>query len=216
MKSGTLDARNPIRADLRRTILERIVRGELAPGSRIKEVRLAEELGVSRTPLREVLINLEQEGFVRSELAHGFSVEPLSGREVRETYPLVWTLECLALQSSGTAVSSLLGRLSGINEAFAAATAADERLELDRNWHETLLSYCPNQRLNTLLSGLRTALRRYEHLFMSDAGLVMESVRQHRQVIEALQANDGNTAERILTENWRVSMELLLIRLGEP
>lgn len=216
MKPGTSDAPVPIRADLRRTILERIVRGDLAPGSRIKEVRLAEEMGVSRTPLREVLINLEQEGFVRSELAHGFSVEPLSGREVRETYPLVWTLECLALRSSGIAITSLLERLSAINDTFAVATTADERLELDRNWHETLLSSCPNQRLNILLSGLRTVLRRYEHRFMSDVGLVTESVRQHRQIIEALHAKDTDSAERILTENWRVSMELLLIRLGEP
>jgi DNA-binding GntR family transcriptional regulator len=216
MRSEPQHTRVPIRADLRRTVLERIVRGELAPGARIKESRLAEELGVSRTPLREVLINLEQEGFVRSELAHGFSVELLSGREVREIYPLVWTLECLALRSSGAAVSLLLGRLADINGTFAAATTASERLELDRSWHETLLSHCPNQRLNTLLSGLRTALRRYEHLFMSDAELVTESVRQHRQIIEALQAKDAEAAERALTENWRVSMELLLIRLGEP
>jgi DNA-binding GntR family transcriptional regulator len=216
MTSSTASPCSPIRTDLRRTVRERIIRGELAPGTRIKEARLAEELGVSRTPLREALINLEQEGFVRSELARGFSVAPLSGREIRESYPLVWTLECLALRSCGAAVSSLLGRLSDINEAFAAATAAGDRLELDRNWHEALLSHCPNQRLNALLCGLRTALRRYERMFMSDAGLVTEAVRQHRQVIEALQARDSEAAERSLTENWRVSMELLLVRLGEP
>jgi DNA-binding GntR family transcriptional regulator len=216
MKPVTSHTPAPIRADLRRLILERIVQGEFAPGDRIKESRLAAELGVSRTPLREVLINLEQEGFVRSELAHGFSVEPLSGREVRETYPLVWTLECLALRSSGVAVISLAGRLSAINDAFAAGTTASERLTLDRSWHETLLSLCPNQRLNGLLSGLRMVLRRYENLFMSDAGLVTESVRQHQQIIEALQTRDAEAAERVLTENWRTSMELLLIRLGEP
>jgi DNA-binding GntR family transcriptional regulator len=197
-------------------VLERIVRGDLAPGIRIKEAHLAEELGISRTPLREALIHLEQEGFVRSELAHGFSVEPLSGREVRETYPLLWTLECLALRSSGSTVSARLGELTEINAAFAAATIAMERLALDRRWHETLLVHCPNQRLNKMLSGLRTVIRRYEHLFMSDAELVTESVQQHLQIIGELQAKDVEEAERVLTVNWRVGMELLLIQLGEP
>ena len=89
-KPQTVSKDAPIRAELSRIVRERIVEGELAPGTRIKESRLAEELGTSRTPLREALINLEQEGFVRSELAHGFSVEPLSGREMRETYPILY------------------------------------------------------------------------------------------------------------------------------
>jgi len=206
----------PIRADLRRIILERIVRGEFAPGDRIREARLAEELGTSRTPLREALIYLEQEGFVRSELAHGFSVEPLSGREVRETYPILWTLEGLALRASGNAIYTLLGDLSQINAALADAKEPEERLRLDAEWHEKLLSHCPNRRLNGILSGLRTAVRRYEHLFMSDADLVIESVKQHQQIIEALQARNVERAEQILTENWRTGMELLLVRLGEP
>jgi len=206
----------PIRADLRRIVLDRIVRGELAPGTRIKESRLAEELGTSRTPLREALINLEQEGFVRSELAHGFTVEPLSGREMRETYPILWTLEVLALRSSGNAVYALLTELSTINTALANALEAEERLRLDTQWHETLLSRCPNRRLNGLISSLRAVVRRYEHLFMSDAEIVVESVRQHQQIIEALQARNVESAAHILTENWRVGMELLLIRLGEP
>lgn len=215
-KSQIENKEAPIRADLRRIVLERIIRGELAPGTRIKEARLAAELGISRTPIREALIKLEQEGIVRSELAHGFTVEPLSGREVRETYPLLWTLEGLALRSSGAAVSARLEELSDINAAFAIATAAIERLDLDRSWHETLLTHCPNQRLNHMLTGLRTAIRRYEHLFMSDASLVVESVQQHRQIIEALRAKEGARAERILMENWRIGMELLLVRFGEP
>ncbi len=208
--------KTPIRADLHRILRERIIQGELAPGGRIREAHLAEEMGTSRTPLREALLCLEQEGFVRSELAHGFSVEPLSGREVREIYPILWTLEGLALRSCGTAVSPLLPELSRINTALAEATEPIERLQLDAAWHETLISSSPNQRLLKMLSGLRLSIRRYEHLFMSDSDLVVESVRQHGQIIEALQSKDIDLALHVLTENWRVSMELLLVRLGEP
>jgi DNA-binding GntR family transcriptional regulator len=205
-----------IRVDLRRIVLERIVSGALAPNIRVKEAHLARELGVSRTPLREALIGLEQEGFVRSELAHGFTVEPLSGREVREIYPILWTLETLALRASGGAVYALAEKLLEINARLARSADSEERLQLDTEWHDTLLSKCPNRRLKNLLSGLKTAAARYENLFMADAALVIESVRQHQQITVALQAGDVDLAECVLIENWRVSMELLLVRLGEP
>jgi DNA-binding GntR family transcriptional regulator len=206
----------PFRTNLRRVVLERIVGGELVPGVRIKESQLAKELGASRTPLREALINLEQEGFVRSELDRGFSVQPLSGREVRETYPILWTLESLALRASGIAVYSRLEDISRINAQFSKTKNPHQRLRYDAHWHETLLSCCPNQRLNALLTSLRTTIRRYEQIYMSDSVLVAESVRQHQQIIEALQAENIERAEELLTENWRMGMELLLVRLGEP
>src|SRR5215469_11142131 len=103
-------SRAPMRADLHRTLLDRIVRGELAPGARIKELQISEELGVSRTPLREALLRLEREGFVRSELARGFSVEPLSAREIRESYPIIAALEALAMRSSAPVLPSLIER----------------------------------------------------------------------------------------------------------
>lgn len=216
MQSESAASKFPIRADLHRILRERIIQGELSPGVRIREAHLAEELGTSRTPLREALIYLEQEGFVRSELAHGFSVEPLSGREVREIYPILWTLEGLALRSCETAVFSLLPELSRINAALAEASQPIERLQWDATWHETLISSSPNQRLLKMLSGLRLSIRRYEHLFMSDSDLVVESVRQHGQIIEALHNKDIDLALQFLTENWRVSRDLILVRLGEP
>jgi len=206
----------PLRGDLCRIIRERIVRGDFAPGARIKEVPLAADLDTSRTPLREALITLEQEGFVRSELAHGFTVEPLSGREIRETYPILWTLETLALRTSGSAIYSLLDDLSRINAELARSQVSEDRLRLDTQWHETLLSRCPNRRLQSMISALRTAMRRYEYLFMDDTGPIEVSVQQHQQIIAALAERNIESAVQILMENWRVGMELLLVRLGEP
>lgn len=177
---------------------------------------MAKELGTSRTPLREALINLEQEGFVQSERACGFSVPPLTGREVREIYPILWTLEGLALRASGNAVCSRIDDLLRINTEFAGSEDANERIRCDARWHEALLSSCPNRRLNALIGSLRNAIRRYEHIYMSDAALVLGSVQQHQQIIDALKAKNGIEAEKLLAENWRLGMELLLVRLGEP
>jgi DNA-binding GntR family transcriptional regulator len=205
-----------MRADLHRALLDRIVRGELAPGARIKELQISEELGVSRTPLREALLRLEREGFVRSELARGFSVEPLSAREIRESYPIIAALEVLAMRSSAPVLPSLIERLTTLNAEFAASAAAEHALDCDKRWHETLISGCPNRRLNQTIVELRSTLRRYERFYMMDAVLISKSATQHARIIDAITAGDVETAVNALADNWRAGMETLLLRVGEP
>src|SRR5713101_6738628 len=89
-----------LRQDVLQALLKRIIEGTLKPATKIIESRLAAELDVSRTPLREALLHLEREGLVRSDLRRGFTVERLSAREVRETYPLLAALECFGVRSS--------------------------------------------------------------------------------------------------------------------
>jgi DNA-binding GntR family transcriptional regulator len=211
-----MSTRSSIRTELHRAILEQIVRGKLIPGDRIKESHLARSLGASRTPLREALFSLERDGFVRSELDRGFSVEPLSGREVRETYPILWTLEGLAVRSGVPLAYSLVDKLAQINSRLAGTVGPGRALELDTQWHETLVSASPNRRLKETLARLRLVIRRYELVYMKKSPLIFESVRQHQEVIDALVSEDLDAAVEGLTENWRFGMEALLVHLGEP
>ena len=84
--------REPLREQVHRAIVGRILREDLAPGARISDSVLAQELGVSRTPVREALLRLEREGFLDVDVGRGFFVKPLSAGEVREVYPILWTL----------------------------------------------------------------------------------------------------------------------------
>lgn len=207
----------PLRDEIRQAVLQRILRGELPPGSRIVESKLSETLGVSRTPLREALLHLEQQGFVRADLAKGFSVEPLSQREVREIYPIIWTLEGLALRSVGPLLKASLPELSRINHSMAAAEGDPAlALELDTQWHQALLKHCPNQRLLMLLAGLKLAAHRYEYLCMDDGALIATSVAQHTGIIEAIANHKLELAIDRLEENWQFGMELLLQRIADP
>jgi DNA-binding GntR family transcriptional regulator len=215
-KPGSVSGRAPMREALREAILGRIIRGQLAPGSRINESRVAKDLDVSRTPLREALFCLEREGFVSSELARGFSVEPLSAREVRENYPIIWTLEGLALRASVPVIYSISEDLSKLNLAFTADDQPEHAIDCDAQWHELLLSGCPNRRLIQMLASLRATLRRYEYLYMRDPNLIAESVRQHLKIIEMLRAKDIEAAAQALVENWRFGMKVLLLQIGEP
>lgn len=207
--------RKRLRQNLRPALLEAIVTGKLKAGERINESRLAGRLKVSRTPLREALFHLEQEGLVRSDLRRGFTVEPLSSREVRETYPLLAQLECLAVRSSARFVRPLLPELTRINGEFARARTPRRALELDTLWHDTLVSQSKNARLASLLAGLRRAIRRYELFYMSDAGLIPASVAQHQEIIAAFQRDDLPAALKAIEENYLFGMQILLRRMGE-
>lgn len=210
-----MSQRTSLRAELHGAILRRIIYGELSPGKRIKEMQLADTLGASRTPLREALFSLERDGFVRSEVDRGFSVAPLSGREVREIYPMLWTLEGLAVQSGIPVVYRLIDKLTEVNSRIRGRVKPEQALKLDTQWHETLVSASPNVRLKQELATLRMAIRRYEYIYMRNDVLIEESARQHQKIIDCLSAKDADGAIRHLTENWRHGMHAILIQLGE-
>jgi DNA-binding GntR family transcriptional regulator len=79
-----MSPKRPLRDEVKHQVLERVVRGRLPFGHRINETALAEELGVSRTPLREALLELQREGFLHSATARGFTVRPLTTHEIQE------------------------------------------------------------------------------------------------------------------------------------
>jgi DNA-binding GntR family transcriptional regulator len=215
--SPTTIRKKPLREDVHALLRQRIVEGQLLPGSRLPDVQIAAELGVSRTPVREALLRLVREGLVENDPNRGFFVAPLSRQEVLDTYPMVWALECLALQSCGPPSPEQTQALRRINAEMAAVAAdAPRRQALDSLWHQTLLEPCGNQRLKELLAGLKQAVRRYECVYMQDVALVRRSVRDHNDILQALVKKRPKLAGRLLERNWRAGMESVLRRLDEP
>lgn len=209
-----MSPKRPLRDDVRQQVLERLLRGEFPPGSRINETVLATDLGVSRTPLREALLDLRREGFMRSDAARGFTVRALTACEIREIYPIVWTLEGLALRTVDRFPDG--NELEVINSELAGAKGNPGRaLELDSRWHAVLLAGCQNRRLHAMISDIKLAIRRYEYAFMWNAGLIGRSVEQHQEVSEALAEGDLHAAVQSLENNWRTGMESLLEQMAD-
>jgi len=204
-----------IRQQLLPAIRKSILSARLKPGSKIIESRLAASLGVSRTPLREALLHLEREGLVRSDLRRGFTVEPLSPREVRETYPLLAALECFAVRSSAEFVPPLLPSLERLNAQFRRARSAKQARELDTLWHDTLMSPSRNSRLAAQVTSLRLAIRRYEHIYMSDASMIPTSADQHDAILAALRKGAIDDALKAIELNYVYGMHVLLRKMGE-
>lgn len=211
--------RVPLREQVHRAIVERILREELAPGARTSDLVLAQELGVSRTPVREALLRLEGEGFLEAAPGRGFFVKALSAGEVREVYPILWTLEVLALRSSGPPSPAGLAELGRINAELAelAETGDDpeRRIELDVAWYRTLLEGCGNQQLMALIASLKAVIRRYEYAYMQNAGLIPVSTRAHDEIARTVARGDVDAAAPLLESHWRLGQAKLLPWLEE-
>jgi DNA-binding GntR family transcriptional regulator len=194
-----------------------IVDGTLAPGERLRDQELCEWLGLSRTPVREALSRLEQDGLVETEPQRFTRVAPLDRRAARDAFPIVAAVHALAAELGvPRLVAADLNRMRAANARFADAlneVDVDAALAADDAFHAVLLTASANAELPGVLNRLMPRLRRLERLrFGSLAGRA--SVRQHEEIIAAATANDVTTTAQRVRENW-LSLGTLIDRSFE-
>ena len=199
-------------------IRERILAGDFASGDRLVEAKIAEQLGISRGPLREALKQLAAEGLVREEPRRGTFVVSLSAADVRDIYGLRAAIEgraarLLATDPSAPAVAELRGLLERIEEAVAAGDLAAV-FRRDLEFHETLCRVSGNRRLHDAFvrnaSALRILLRLEEERFY---GSFDEVWTQHRDLLDVVEAGDVPRAEAMVTEHLESARDRLLRHL---
>jgi DNA-binding GntR family transcriptional regulator len=196
--------RKTLRSQVRAELLERMRSGEAHPGESINEVQLAAELGVSRTPLREALIGLESEGQITSENGKGFRFVKLSADEFEELAPVIATLEGLAVELTPREdMQKLAVRLARLAEEFNQDFAEHSLVaQRDDEWHELMLSACPNSRLLDLIGNVRELLHRYESLLVPDEVMVERVAAEHGEIARCLREGDIAGAKEALIANW--------------
>lgn len=200
--------------DVSGALRDAICGGDLPAGEKINEIALSKTLGTSRTPLREALRTLEAEGLIASERNRGFWIAPLTSQEVRDLYPIVWSLEGLAMRESSALLPTTVRRLKEINAALAKKGRDPATAEaLDREFHAELTRHCANNRLIAMIEQLKRRLGRYERLYMVDASLIPLSVSQHDQIIKGIEGNDIEEAVISLESNWKFGMKALLRKI---
>jgi DNA-binding GntR family transcriptional regulator len=206
----------PLHAQARQAVLERILRGELSPESRVVESRLATDLGVSRTPLREALMHLEREGFLRLEPNRGFFVAPLSTEEARELYPILAMIEAEALRLGGIPGSGRMAHLEDVDNQLAECHDDPEgAFHLNAEWHTVLTSGCPNRTLLKMLAGVRRKVYRYEWAHFARSGPRVEaSPTLHQAILTALEDRGIDQAIRELHRHWLADLGTLLPAMG--
>ena len=187
------------------TIRQAIVSGDLVPGEAIRDLDLAERLGLSRTPVREALSHLAEEGLVESKPHSYTRVTPIDPVAVRDALQVVQAMHGLALR---LAVPSLtpddLSSMRSHNSRFAAALAAPdiaEALAADDDFHLVAVAACGNFAVAATIQRYTPLVRRLEYQrFSSSCGV--DSVAMHEEIVAACEAGDGDLAARLTERNW--------------
>ncbi|TDD19713.1 GntR family transcriptional regulator [Nonomuraea diastatica] len=205
----SIDRPPPLRAAVYQRVVSLVTAGELKPGQAVTEAELSRTLGVSRTPVREALLRLEAEGVLDSTPARGFTVRPLRPAEAAEIYPILATLERLAVSTSPARALDLAA-LRTIDAELLAASDPAQRWRLDTAFHDTIVSACPNASLRTLIHALRVRIARYELAFMRDGDRESHAAPLHEQILAAFGDADLARAADLVGRNWEGSRTLVL------
>ena len=196
--------RTSLRLQTQERVRSLILAGRLAPATNVVERDLSAQLGISRTPLREALLGLETEGLLRAEPGRGFFVSDLSVEEARELYPLIWTLESMAVERGSRTELVALAR---IGAGLRRADRPDLALAQDRAWHEELIRRCKCPRTAGILEAARAAAARYEYGFFSDTAAIRASAAQHDAILRELRKGRFKRAAALLKRNWQQGLD---------
>lgn len=188
--------------EARRQILERISDGRLPAASRVSELALSRQLGISRTPLHEAMVVLARDGLVENLGRRGWLITPLHEADARELYPVLGALEGLALATAEDAILAVLddlrALLPGIEERSLPVM---ERLRAEAEWHGVLLGSCPNKTLVDVSEGLIVRATRFETACARQGWRRIGG--ELASVVECLTRGATRQAARSLEMHWR-------------
>ncbi len=188
---------------------QRIFRRELEPGSWIDELKIAEDYGISRTPLREALKVLAAEGLVTMKVRRGAYVTEVNEKDLVDIYHLLGLLESDATGVvAQQATDEQLRELQGLHEALeASAQDRDRFFEVNERFHMRLLEIADNRWRNQMVADLRKVMKLNRHHSLLKSGRIEESLAEHRAVMTALQARDAAAATQRMLEHFRNGLE---------
>lgn len=187
------------------------------PGERLNESVLSEQLGVSRTPLREALNRLAAEGFLDFEPGRGFFCRPLDPKQVLDLYGLREALERAAVRSAvDNASEQDLDELDDFLQKTGVAYdehIGSELLRIDEYFHESLTALSGNQEILRCLKNVNARIRFVRWVDMDDQKTMIQ--KEHRQIIEAIKSRDKEVALERMSAHIRVRMAQIHANLKE-
>ncbi|MEW6044965.1 MAG: GntR family transcriptional regulator [Bacillota bacterium] len=200
-----LDNYKPLRELVFEALREAIISGALKPGERLMEVQLADELGVSRTPVREAIRKLEHDGFVVMIPRKGAYVADISLKDVAEIFDVRRALEALAAQLAAERASDDdLERVERILLEYGECIDTNDTarlIEVDTRFHESIYQMSGNARLKHMLSLLSEQVMRFRTMTLSHRPRMRRALEEHRRIVEAIASRDAERAARLAREH---------------
>ena len=195
----------PLRDVVFYTLRQAILKGELEPGERLMEMQLAEQLGVSRTPIREAIRKLELEGLVLMIPRRGAIVAKITEKDLRDVLEVRSSLERLSTEIACERMyEDTIMELKKAQEAFKEALAQDDitlQAQRDVEFHDVIYKATDNLRLIQMLNNLREQMYRYRLEYLKDGLAHQTLIEEHEAIIEALSKRDKDTATKIMVRH---------------
>lgn len=188
---------------------QRIFRRELEPGCWIDELKIAEEFGISRTPLREALKVLAAEGLVTMKVRRGAYVTEMSEKDLRDVYHLLSLLESDAAGVvARTASAEDLRMLEQLHAELEAARGERDRFfAINERFHMRLLELSDNRWRSQMVADLRKVMKLNRHNSLLKSGRIKESLAEHRAIMAALAERDASTTMQRMREHFASGLE---------
>lgn len=206
--------KSSFRDEVREFLLSEMKRGHLQEGQTINLAALARKLGVSVTPIREALTQLQQSRIITAIPNRGFIISELSLKEAKDLYELVADLEVLAIENSEFDEASIM-ELREQQLVFKNAEDTVARINAKLGFHRLLTKNYGNSLAQHVLEDLKIRIFFYEREFMADDLLYSKSDNQHDAIIAAIDDDNVPTASLVLKMNWMLILDYIQRQLLE-
>jgi DNA-binding GntR family transcriptional regulator len=188
---------------------QRIFARELEPGSWIDELRIAEALGISRTPLREALKVLAAEGLVTMKVRRGAYVTEVSDKDLRDVYHLLALMESDAARVvAQNASAEQMAQIKALHQALEKATHDRDRFfEINETFHSLLLELANNRWRDQMVADLRKVMKLNRHSSLFKEGRIEQSLAEHRAIVQALVERQPELAAERMSAHFANGLE---------
>ncbi|MGI6553908.1 MAG: GntR family transcriptional regulator [Bacillota bacterium] len=217
----TLENYKPLREIVFETLRGAIIDGTLKPGERLMEVQLAEDMGVSRTPVREAIRKLELEGLVLMIPRKGAYVSGISSKDIADVFEVRAALESLA---AGLAAERITEQeLEDLNRFMVEVTINAEIGDLekviksDTDFHDQIYRASRNSRLVQIINNLRDRIQRFRSASLAHPGRIKETLEEHKKLLEAISERNISVARALAQEHIENAESIMMEALrGHP
>jgi len=203
----------PLYEDVADRLREQIFSKQLEPGSWLDEQSLANQFGISRTPMREAIKALASEGLVTMKLRRGAYVTEVNRADLEQIFTVISLLECQTAKESALKATedelNLLDHLHHRLEKAAADRDIEQFFEINGKFHELIQQIAGNRWLNGVIDDLRKVLKLHRRDSLTSTGRLQSSLIEHREILRAILKRDEAAAEAAMRKHFAHGLEAL-------
>lgn len=217
MKDINID-NTPLSEKIAETLREYIMKGSLKPGERLTEPKLSAMLGISRTPIREALRLLENEGFIDIYPRRGAVVSDITSKDVDEIFIIKTKLESLAARLAVENISEAdIKKMMDINEKmmkYSESKNVVNLIKLNADFHNIFIEKCNNSRLIKFIESLNKQFKRVTAYSFTETGRIKKVLEEHKNIIDAFVNRDAEKVEQLVDIHVKNGWQFIKSRMN--